>query len=369
MRPPAFDGSGPAWLVAEIGSNHDGSLEKARALIDASAEAGWDAVKFQLFRADHLYPKECGVVELATGPVDFYAELARVELDAAWLPELRAHAESRGLHFLCTPFDEDAVDELVAAGVPALKIASPELNHLPLLRRAAASGLPLICSTGLSTLSDVEEALGAIRGVRPGASITVLQCVTAYPAPPEESNLAVLETLARAFGVPVGLSDHSTDPELVPAVAVACGASLIEKHVTLDRRDPGLDHAFAIEPEGMRRLREAVRRTESFAPEARLAQVERTYGRERVRATLGHGRKEVMPSEAPLYPCDKRSIHAIRAIRAGEPLAADAIRVVRSERNLRPGLHPRHWEDVLGARARVDIQPGDGIRWTHLIER
>jgi sialic acid synthase SpsE len=360
---------GRAYLIAEVGSNHDRDPAVARALIDATAEAGWDAVKFQLFRAAWLYPSNCGVVDTPEGRVDFYEVLGRAELPPEWLPDLRAHAERAGVDFLCTPFDEAAVAQLDGIGVAAFKIASPELNHLPLLRAAARAGRPLLCSTGLCTLADVEEALSTIRAARPAAEVALFHCTTAYPTPPGEANLGAIDTLHRAFGVPVGLSDHTLDPELAPAVSVAVGGCLIEKHVTLGRTRPGPDHSFAIEPPEMRRLAGAVRALDALPVERRLDEARRRFGAAPVDAAVGHGRKEIMPCEAPLYPCDKRSIHAIADAPAGAPLSPANVRILRSERNLTPGLHPRHWEEILGARLTRPLRLGEGLTWSHLVTR
>ncbi len=358
----------PVLLVAEAGSNHNGDPGLARELIDATADAGWEAVKFQLFRSEWMYPPTCGMVETPMGRVDFFEVVREGQLPPAWLPELKAHAESRGLLFLCSPFDLEAVEWLDRLGVDGFKIASPELNHLPLLAAAAATGRPLVCSSGISTLADIEEALGQIRAVNPLAEVVLLHCVSAYPCPPEESNLAVIETLERAFGLPVGFSDHTTDPELVPAVAVAAGACLIEKHITLSRDLRGPDHPFALEPDEMRQMAAIVREMGMVPREKRLAAVGRYFGEDSGIAILGHGRKEIMPSERPLYPGDKRSVHAVRTIAVGETLGPHNLRVLRSERNLAPGLHPRFWPTILGARAVRPLALGDGLRWEHLVQ-
>jgi N,N'-diacetyllegionaminate synthase len=358
----------PALLVAEVGSNHNRDMGITRKLIDACAEAKWDAVKFQLFSAAELYPPNCGVVDTPTGPADFFKVLEAAELPAGWLPEIKDYAESAGLMFLCTPFDLAAVDTLERLRPAGYKIASPELNHLPLLRKVAATGRTMICSTGLCTLADIEEALATIRAVPAHGAVMLLQCVTAYPTPIEQSNLAVIETLERAFGVPVGYSDHTIDFERVPAVAVAAGAALIEKHVTLDRSLAGPDHSFAIIPGEMRRMAEAVRAIETLDPGNRIAHVRQRYGESLVSQIMGHGRKEIMPAEAALYPCDKRSIHALRAIAAGETLTSQNVRILRSERNLAPGLHPRHFAEILGKETTRGISLGEGLRWEHLLQ-
>jgi len=358
----------PVFVVAEVGSNHNQDLTVAKRLIDAAAHAGADAVKFQLFRAEWLYPRSCGLIDTPMGRVDFYEVLKRAALSAEWVGELKAYAEDSGLCFLCTPFDEDAVNHLASLSVSAFKIASQELNHLPLLRATARHQKPIICSTGLSTLSDVEEALQTIRAEWPAAAVVLLQCVATYPLPLEQCNLNVVRTLAEAFGVPVGFSDHTTDHESVPAIAVAAGACVIEKHYTLDRTLPGPDHSFALVPNELRGMVRMIREVESIEPERRLASVSKRLGEARVKGILGHGRKEIMPSERELlyYPNDKRSIHAIREICSGEVLSTENMRILRSG-DLTPGLHPRYWQIVLGAVAVRDIAEGTGIAWEHIL--
>lgn len=362
-------GNAPVLLIGEVGSNHNRDFGLAKQLIEVAAEAGMDAVKFQAFRAEWLYPPNCGMVETPMGMVDFFTVLEQNQLPVEWLPELKAHAEQCGLLFLCTPFDESAVCELSALGAAALKIASPELTHLPLLRTAAKTGLPLLCSTGISTLADIEEAIQAIRSVHSQAQVALFQCVSGYPTPNEQANLAVIETLSRAFGVPVGFSDHTIDAEMIPAVAVAAGAALIEKHFTLSRDLPGPDHPFALEPQELTAMVRRVREIESLPDTLRLPVLYKRYGEAQVSAVLGHGRKEIMPIEAELYPCDRRSIHAIRDIVPGETLSRHNLRILRSERNLMPGLHPRYWEMVLGAKATSALSVGDGLQWPHLLSK
>jgi N-acetylneuraminate synthase len=359
----------PTYLIGEVGSNHNADLGLARRLIEAAAECGVDAVKFQLFRAEWLYPANCGVVATPMGDVDFFDVLGRYALPAEWVLELAERAGALGLDFLCTAFDEQALRQVEALDPPALKIASPELNHLPFLRSAAALRRPLICSTGLCTLGEVEEAIATIRSAWPDPEVVLLQCVSAYPLPQDQANLGVIETLRRAFGLPTGLSDHTTDAACVPATAVALGACVIEKHFTLDRGLEGPDHSFALEPDELKALVAAVREVEAVPPAERLAFVERRYGADAVRRASGHGRKEIMPAEAELYPCDKRSIHAIRAIDAGERLTPENLRILRSERNLAPGLHPRYWDVVLGARTTRPLSEGEGLGWSHLLVR
>lgn len=365
-RAPWADAAG-VYVVAEIGSNHNHDLSLAREMIAAAAEAGVDAVKFQLFRADSLYPPHAGAVDTPMGTADLHELFDAVELPFEWLHELHDAARRASVAFLCAAFDEATLAELAALEMPAIKIASPELNHLPLLRAAARVRRPLICSTGLSTIQDIAEAVATIEVEWPEPELVLLQCASAYPLPPEQASLRVIETLRHAFGVPTGLSDHTMDVERVPAVAVAMGAVLIEKHFTLDRSLPGPDHPISLEPDELGRLVVAVRELQEVTPDARIAAVTERFGD--VSEIVGDGVKRIVPAEGPLYPNDKRSIHAIRDVAAGETLTAESIRVLRSERNLAPGLHPRYWEVACGAVAVEPMSAGEGTQWRHLIRR
>ena len=355
------------YVVAEIGSNHNHDLGLAREMIAAAAEAGADAVKFQLFRADSLYPPHAGDVDTPMGTADLHEMFDAVELPYEWLERLSDAAHDAKVAFLCAPFDEDTLGQLAGLDMAAIKIASPELNHVPLLRAAARLHRPLICSTGLSTLSDIAEAIDTIEAEWPNPELVLLQCASAYPLPPEQANLGVIRTLRATFGVPAGLSDHTMEPERTPAVAAAMGAALIEKHFTLNRSLPGPDHPISLEPPELRRMIATLRELESLDTDARFEAVTSRFGD--VSAIVGDGIKRIVPAEAPLYPNDKRSIHAIRDVTAGETLTADSIRVLRSERNLVPGLHPRYWEVACGAVAVNSLSAGDGLQWHHLIRR
>jgi N,N'-diacetyllegionaminate synthase len=363
-------GSGnPALIVAEIGSNHNQDFSASKRLIETAAAAGADAVKFQLFRAEWMYPSNCGLVQTAGGQVDYFDIFQRLVLPREWVPDLKNTAEKLGLIFLCTPFDQEGLEYLASLNIAAFKIASPELNHLPLLRQAARFKKPLICSTGLCTLTDIEEALWTIQKEWGSPEVILLHCVSAYPLPGDQSNLQVIRRMKENFGVPVGFSDHTKDPHMVPAVAVACGASLIEKHFTLDRSLPGPDHLFSLEPGELSSMIRIIRELETIEPQSQLKWLSHRFGEEKILVALGHGRKEVMPAEQELYPNDKRSIHAIRDIPKGAALSLENIRILRSERNLTPGLHPRFWEIILGSKTTKEISLGEGISWEHLLLR
>jgi sialic acid synthase SpsE len=352
----------PCLLVAELGTSHLGSLDRARRLADAAADSGADCVKLQLVHAEEILHPRSGEVDLPTGRVELYRRFVDLEQPLAFYAELKAHVESRGLAFLCSAFGPRSARELRSLGVLAVKIASPELNHLPLLEEVAAYGVPILLSSGVSTLADIERALDVV-----GRSNTVLlHCITAYPAPEEEYNVSVIESLRRIFGVEVGLSDHSLDPVLVPALAVLQGASAVEKHFTLSRADAGLDDPIALEPSAFRSMVEAIRAAEAD-PAAARARLDRDYGARRVGRVLGNGVKTLAPSERRNYGRTNRSIHAVAEIPAGATIGPSDVAVLRTERVLRPGLPPEHLPLVIGRRAKRAIPAGEGVVWDDVL--
>ncbi|HZO39647.1 MAG TPA: N-acetylneuraminate synthase [Methylomirabilota bacterium] len=333
----------PAFVIAEAGVNHNGDPALARALIDAAADSAADAVKFQTFRTSALTsrtaPKAAYQIE-ATGAGESQSEmLMRLELSTETLRALQAHAAARGIVFFSTPFDEASADTLAALGVPMFKIPSGEITNLPLLRHIAAKGKPIILSTGMSTLDEVEQALAAIGDVA-DVPVAILHCVSAYPAPVGEVNLRAMDALRDRFGRPVGLSDHTLGLEIALA-AVARGAAIVEKHLTLDKNLPGPDHRASLEPAEMAALVRGIRNIE---------------------AALGDGVKRPMPSELDTRRVARKSLVAARALRAGEELVKDAVAVKRPG----TGISPAELERALGRRVRRDLAADDVIDWTAL---
>jgi len=333
----------PVFVIAEAGVNHNGDAAMARALIDAAADSGADAVKFQTFRTSALTsrtaPKAAYQIE-ATGAGESQSEmLMRLELSTETLRALQARAAARGIVFFSTPFDEASADTLAALGVPMFKIPSGEITNLPLLRHIAAKGKPIILSTGMSTLDEVEQALAAIGDVA-DVPVAILHCVSAYPAPVGEVNLRAMDALRDRFGRPVGLSDHTLGLEIALA-AVARGAAIVEKHLTLDKNLPGPDHRASLEPAEMAALVRGIRNVE---------------------AALGDGVKRPMPSELDTRRVARKSLVAARALRAGEELVKDAVAVKRPG----TGISPAELERALGRRVRRDLAADDVIDWTAL---
>jgi sialic acid synthase SpsE len=368
-------GANNALIVAELGTGHGGDPVKARELCDAAREAGADCIKFQIVYADEILHPNTGEVGLPGGKIRLYDRFRQLEVPPEFFAGLKEYVESRGLIFLCTPFGPRSAAELKALNPALVKIASPELNYTALLRETARWGLPVLLSSGVSKLGDIEEALsllGAGRtreggGLGEGAApVCLLHCVTAYPAPETDYNLRLLGNLAGIFGLNVGLSDHSMDPELVPALGIAMGAAALEKHFCLSRKDPGLDDPIALPPEDFRRMVRAVRQAQSAGPEETVAALIAERGKSLVEAVLGDGLKRLAPSELANYERTNRSLHALKDIPQGTIIGPGDFAVLRTEKILRPGLPPSWAERICGRKARQFIPSGEGIRFEDL---
>lgn len=317
----------PAYLIGDAGSNHDGSLDQAKALIDLAAEAGLDAVKFQMFTAEGLVVASHPAIPI----------LKQVEFPRSWLPELLRHAQAAGIHLSASPFDFAAVDLLADAKVPFLKIASPEIHDLPLIRHAARTGLPLVISTGMADLAAIQHAVDAA-SEEGNRSLVLLHCVSLYPTPPEATHLRMMGSLAAAFGLPAGFSDH-TESTAIPAAAVALGATVIEKHFTLDRSLPGPDHGFAMDRAQLIEMVRHIRQTES---------------------ALGLDVKAPTPQEDRRI--NRKALVSRVAIPAGTAITADMLTVKRSP----DGILPVLMEGVVGRRPAQDIAADTILTWSML---
>ncbi len=331
----------PVYIIAEISANHNQDFDQAVRLVKAAKESGADAIKLQTYTPDTLTINSDRPEFLIRGGTiwdekklyDLYAE---AYTPWEWQPKIKEMAAKLGLDFFSTPFDPTAVDFLEDLGVPAYKVASFEIVDIPLIERIARTGKPLIISTGMASLGEIDEAVQA--AYNSGAKqIALLKCTSAYPAPPEEMNLRTIPHLAQAFGVPVGLSDHTLGIA-VPVAAVALGACIVEKHLTLSRSVPGPDSAFSLEPHEFKAMVEAVRTTE------------KALGRVHYGASAKEAGSRVF----------RRSLFVVRDMAAGEVFTAENVR------SLRPGygLHPRHYKDVLGRRAARDISRGTPLQWS-----
>lgn len=315
----------PTFIIAEVGSNHDGKLEQAKKLIDIAAEAGVDAVKFQAFKADKLFNK--------VKNKDIVDKLEKLELREEWYKELFDCAGKKGLIFLASVFDEDYVDLLDNLGIAAYKIASYELTHIPLLGYIAKKNKPVILSTGMANESEVKEAVRCIYSAG-NREIIILHCVSQYPTEPENVNLNALLALKRIFDCPIGFSDH-TETIYGPIAAVALGATVIEKHFTLDKSLPGPDHAYALEPEELKQMVTAIREVEKMS-----------------------GSEEIKPTKSEINERKwRRAIYAACDISKGTVINKDMLMIVRPspERS----IAPKYFKELLGKKIKREIKEGD----------
>ncbi|MBI2531116.1 MAG: pseudaminic acid synthase [Deltaproteobacteria bacterium] len=335
----------PTYIIAEMSANHGQSFEQAVEILEAAKETGADAIKLQTYTPDTLTldcDNDCfridGTLWHGRTLYDLYGE-ACTPWD--WQPRLKEIAARIGLELFSTPFDDTAVEFLERMNVPAYKVASFENGDLPLLRRIARAGKPVIMSTGMASVGELTEAVQTLQqaGCR---QLALLKCTSAYPAPPEAMNLRAIPHLAGRFDLPVGLSDHTLGVS-APVAAVALGACIIEKHFTLSRSQPGPDNAFSLEPREFKTMVDGVRLAEKALGEAH-------YG--------------LSPAEEASRVF-RRSLFVTADVKAGEALTSGNVRSIRPGH----GLHPRHFEEVLGCRATRDIKRGTPLAWEMVGEK
>jgi N-acetylneuraminate synthase len=330
----------PTYVVAEMSGNHNGDYDRALELLRVAKAAGANAVKLQTYTPDTITLKsDDPLFRLPSGGLwggrtlyDLYGEAS---MPWEWQPKLLAEAKRIGITLFSAPFDDSAVDFLEDIGVPAFKVASFEIVDLPLIERVARTGKPMFISTGMATLAEISEAVGAARGA--GArEIVLLKCTSAYPADPADMNIAAIPHLAAEFGLPVGLSDHTLGIA-VPVAAVALGACAIEKHYTLRRADGGPDSGFSLEPEELRMMIEQVRIAE------------------RAIGAVSYGAGDAERGNIVF----RRSLFVVEDLKAGDTLTSKNVRSIRPGN----GLAPKHLPEVLGRRAAGPIKRGTPLSW------
>lgn len=346
-------------IIAELGTGHSADPVKAKELIDAAGDSGALCIKTQIVYADEILHPKTGEVNLPGGKIRLYDKFKQLEVKPDFFAMMKEYTESQGMLFLATPFGARSAHELYTLKPGAFKIASPELNHNPLLQQIASYQLPVLLSTGVSRLGDIENALGLLTTL----PVCLLHCVTAYPAPETDYNLKVLESLSAVFGRPFGVSDHSLDPQLVPALSIAMGAVAVEKHFCISRSDSGLDDPIALTPQLFSSMVRAIRIAGMQSPEETIAAITTERGASVVQNTLGNGVKQLADSESRNYRLTNRSIHALQDILPGEIIRPDMIAILRTEKILRPGLDPVWEANIIGRPARNFIPAGEGIRF------
>ncbi|WP_284012466.1 N-acetylneuraminate synthase family protein [Halobaculum litoreum] len=330
--------SHPPYFIAEAGVNHNGDLSRAKSLVEAAADAGADAVKFQTFSADRLVTKQAAKPSYqteTTGEGTQYDLLRRYELDEGAHEQLMDHCAANDITFLSTPFDAESASMLVDLGVPAIKLGSGELDNYPLIEHVATLGVPMIVSTGMGTMDEVHAARETIRSVSTDLDLAFLHCTSSYPCSIDDVNLRAMATMDAELPDLVGYSDHTTLVE-TPAFAVAAGATILEKHFTLDRSLPGPDHEASLEPDEL----------------ASAVELAETAWR-----TRGTDEKRPTDAERDTLVSSRKSLHAATDIPAGTTLEADHIRILRPSE----GLSPRWFDAVVGTETTRAIASDDPI--------
>lgn len=331
---------GSTLIIAEAGVNHNGSLELAYKLIDKASEAGADVVKFQTFKAKNLVTGSASKANYQLGTTDSnetqFEMIKKLELDHEMHLKLIARCKEKGIRFSSTGFDQDSVNLLIDLGVDFLKIPSGEITNLPYLRHLGAKGLPIILSTGMSNMEEVRSSLEIFyKAGAKKSDITVLHCNTQYPTPMEDVNLRAMLAMQEELRVKIGYSDHTLGIE-VPIAAVAMGATVIEKHFTLDRNMEGPDHAASLEPNELNRMVSSIRNIEK---------------------AMGDGLKKPSKSEELNIDVVRKSIVAIKHIKNGEKFTEENLSVKRPG----TGLSPMRWDELLGLKASKDFQADELI--------
>jgi len=328
------------YIIAEAGVNHNGDIQMAKQLIDVAASSGVDAVKFQVFDPEEICGQETPLAEYQkrsgeTSQIDMLKSLALKHEDFA---ELAAYTKKQGIDFIATPFDSASAKFLVSLDVPFIKVPSGEATNLPFLKDIAALGLPVILSTGTTTLQEVEEAVAIFTEAK--VDLSILHCTSAYPTPVDQVNLKAMDTLHRTFDVPVGLSDHTEGIEIAIAAA-ALGAVIIEKHFTLNKASPGPDHKASLEPDELENLVRSVRN---------------------VGQALGTGVKERQPLEEEVAKVVRRSVVALSDLKKGDVLVTESITLKRPG----TGIPPKELNAVLGKTLKQDVSSGTLLSWDML---
>lgn len=352
----------PVFIVAEAGVNHNGNFDLAIKLIDAAADAGADAVKFQTFRAEQVVTaagKMADYQKRNIGKETSQIEMIRkFEPKEDWYPELIKRAKEKGIIFISTPHGGfESVDLLESFNVPAFKFGSGDLTNLPVLEYAARFKKPMLISTGMSNLEEVKEAVRAIKNAG-NDQILVFHCTTDYPCAPEFVNLRVMQSFAGELGTVVGYSDHTTGYQ-ASALAVALGASMIEKHLTLDRKMSGPDHIASTEPKEFKEMVSLLKNMpEDFEKAIKMIGITP----EAAEVLMGSSEKKPLPNELQYMSVARKSIVAGRDIKAGEKFSAENLAIKRPG----TGIQPKHFYKIIGTCAKTDIQKDELIKMEHL---
>lgn len=367
---------GKTFVIAEIGTSHLGNIDKALELIEKSLEAGADAVKFQWVYASEILHPKTGNVLLPGGNIPLYNRFKELEVSPEFFAVCRNFTKKKGGSFICSPFGIRSLRELLEIEPDWVKIASPELNHIPMLKELAGlrkgreKDIKVILSSGVSLKSDIKKAL-EILGTQ---EVSLLHCVTSYPAPEEDYNLRLLKNLKSEFKINVGVSDHSKSPVLVPCLGISQGASIIEKHITISNDTEGLDDPVALTTEQFSFMCHFIHQCDAVMNRYGKEEGERQIikqladaeGMEKIKKILGTGEKILAPSEKANYGRTNRSIHYMKSFKKGHKIQEGDVEVLRTEKILTPGISPEYMEKVIGKTLCKDVEDGEGVQFCEL---
>lgn len=355
------------YIVAEIGTSHEGSLDKAKLLAEKAKYAGADCVKFQWVYADEILHQKTGFVNLPTGKIPLYQRFKELEVNPDFFYKLREFSSEIDIDFMCSPFGPKSLVELLQINPDFIKIASPELNYiqlLQLLNEKNTNKIPVVLSSGVSKISDIENALECFSSLN---DITLLHCVTSYPAPETDYNLNLIKNLSGIFGINTGVSDHSLSPYIVPLLSYFCGATMIEKHITLNNDDLGLDDPVALNIENFKKMTNAITEAKKISKQDLYLELKNHFG-SIIDETLGSGKKELAKSEKENYLRTNRSLRFIKDLKQGDVIRSSDIGILRTEKVLEVGLHPSFLNNFIGKKVCKDINSGDAVLWSSIIE-
>lgn len=369
------------YIIAEIGTSHGGSLEKAYELIDAAKRAGADCAKFQWVYADEILHPKTGYVQLPTGSISLYERFRTLECPDSFYRKIQKYTKQQGLDFGCSPFGIKSLRKLYSLKPDLIKIASPELNHYPMLNELVklesclfGKKIPIVLSSGVSLMSDIDKAIKIFTPLSNDSykaksaqrkhrlpQLSLLHCITCYPAPETEYNLSLLATLHNKYGIQTGVSDHSLDPLLVPLISILAGGRIIEKHITLSKETDGLDDPVALTPDEFALMTQNIRKIENLDPETCIAELTDMFGEDTIETIMGDGKKKLAPSEEQNYTRSNRSIHVMKAMKSGQKIRKKDIAVLRTEKILTPGMSPEFFYDIIGKQLKTDVSEGSGL--------
>ncbi|MGL4985610.1 MAG: N-acetylneuraminate synthase family protein [Treponemataceae bacterium] len=357
------------YIIAEIGSSHLGSIQKAQKLIETAAKCGADCVKFQIIYADELLHPNTGFVNLPTGNIRLYDRFKELEVDFSFYKQCKIACDTLQIDFAASPFGIKSFAQLLTLEPALIKIASPELNHTPLLeyivKNFPRKETPLILSSGVSKIQDIEKALSITKKIKHRA---LLHCVTSYPAPEIDYNLKILPSLSSIFDINIGISDHTLHPYLIPVLSCAYGSKIIEKHICLEKDGDGLDDPVALNPKDFLTMIKKIHEAILFLPQDIILHLKKEFGSDLIDKIAGNGKKILAPSEKENYNKTNRSIHFMRQMKAGEKITEKDIAVLRTEKVLTCGLHPDFYTTVLNQHLVRDALNGEGLQWCHLLK-